>query len=605
MKYQYLVIIIALVIFTTLIESTGVIHFLEMKALDVRYNVRGSLFNQTEQPQDIVVIGIDDQSIAKIKEPFILWDTFFAEIIEKLGKYQAKVIGLDVIWTKRIDDFIKRSTKERNALRRALLIAKNKYGTKVVMGIGATVRKKANSEVLETDSLLPMKHFGTIVGRSGFGVVNTLPDSDNYIRRMKLQYQSTVSEKNKLPGFSNRIAAHFLQQLPLASDETLLINYQLNRQFRILPFLEVLEQARADNAAYFNEAFKDKVVLVGWTNVSGDILPSPVAQETPGIIIHAHAIDMMMHDNYLLITGVLSHIVMSLILAFIIVFISSRFGIRISAIATGLVLVLFTAVNLAFFYANVFIPYVAPALLIIGSFAITYLYRFVTEERSKRRLAKFFRSYVNEQVVQDILNLDKPVDLEGKRERICILFSDVRSFTTFSENRPPEEVVRTLNEYFSEMTEVILDNNGTVDKFIGDGLMAFFGAPLHIKNPTLAAVRAAVQMREKLAELNIKWAAEGREQLDNGIGLHTGYALVGNIGSSRKMDYTAIGDSVNIASRVEGVTKTKGAPVLVTKDAFEYISDKVISNPVGEAALKGRASIFVYEIKAMREGNES
>ncbi|MCW8929714.1 MAG: adenylate/guanylate cyclase domain-containing protein [Gammaproteobacteria bacterium] len=604
MKYQYFIIALLGVLLSILIEHTGVIHFLEMKALDARYELRSDYFREQEVSQQIVVIGIDDLSIKEIKPPFILWDTFFAEIFEKLGKYQAKVIGLDLIWTKRIDDFVKRSAKDRNALRRALLIAKNKYHSKIVMGIGASTRKSLGSQVQELDTSLPMKQFGAIVGRDGFGVVNTLPDSDNYIRQIKLQYQSVTEDKKSLPGFDNLIATHFLGGLTEAQGkEPLLINYQLNKQFEILSFIEVLNMARADDQAYFEQNFKDKIVLVGVTNVSGDILPSPVAQETPGVLIHAHAIDMLINNDLLIKAPFGFVLALSFFLAFTIVYYSSKKGIRTAIFLTVTILLLYSFLNLLLFNSNILLPYIDPVLLIFWSFGISFFYRFVTEERKKRRLAKFFRSYVNKQVVKEILNSDKPLALEGKRERICILFSDIRGFTTYSENLPPEEVVKALNEYFSAMTEVILDNGGTVDKFIGDGLMAFFGAPLYVENPTLAAVKASIKMRERLDILNKKWKSEGRAQLDNGIGIHTGYALVGNIGSDMKMDYTAIGDSVNTASRVEGVTKTIGAPILLTDDAQKEVKDRVICEPIGDVPLKGRADIFVYEVKSLRDTN--
>ncbi len=606
MKYQYIIIAIFGVFLAQLVEHTGMVHFLEMKALDVRYELRSEHFRQQAFSKDIVVIGIDDVSIQEIKPPFILWDTFFAEIVEKLGKYRAKVIGLDLIWTKRIDDFIERPQEEKNALRRALLIAKNKYHTKIVMGIGAASRKSLGSQVQELDTSLPMKQFGAIVGRKGFGVVNTLPDSDNYIRRIKLKYQSVIEEKKSLPGFDSLIALHF-RETPLvhAEGKPLLINYQLNKTFKILPFVEVLQQARADDKAYFEHNFKDKIVLVGVTNVSGDILPSPIAQETPGVLIHAHAIDMLINNNLLykapsgLIFG------LSFFIAFLVVYYSSKKGIKAAILLTITVLLLYSAANVLLFNNNVLIPFIGPVLLIFWSFGLSFFYRFVTEERSKRRLAKFFRSYVNEQVVKDILSSDKPIALEGKREKICILFADVRGFTSYSENLPPEEVVKALNEYFSAMTEAILENNGTVDKFIGDGLMAFFGAPLYIDNPTLAAVKASISMRQRLEGLNQKWKSEGRSQLDNGIGLHTGFALVGNIGSDMKMDYTAIGDSVNTASRVEGVTKTVGAPILVTDAAYEEVKDLVDCEAKGDVALKGRADIFVYEVKGIKTFSEN
>ncbi len=604
MKYQYIIIALLSVLLTFAVEYSGFFHFVEMKALDVRYQLRSELLHQDRVSKEIVVIGIDDDSTAQIKQPYILWDTFFAEIIESLGKNQAKIIALDYIWAKQIDDFVSRSNKERNALKRALLIAKNKYKAEIVMAIGAKTRQKSGSDILEIDTSLPMKKFGPIVGRHGFGVVNTLPDEDNYIRKIRLQYESEDKKRNSLPSFANVVSALYKDRDPLNSDEDIFINYHLETQFTVYPFNEVLKQSRAENQAYFKEHFKDKIVLMGLTNVSGDIVPSPISQETPGVMIHAHSIDMLINDNFLNQIPEYWLILLNILLSVGIIYYSSKFGLKVSVALTLLLLLAYSVSNILLFNINIFLPYITTALLIIWSFSITYLYRFVSEERSKRRLAKFFSSYVNEQVVKEILKSDNPPALEGKREKICILFSDIRSFTTYSENLPPEEVVRALNEYFSAMTEVILANNGTVDKFIGDGLMAFFGAPVHIDNPTLSAIKASLQMRQKLISLNEKWQKEGRAQLDNGIGLHTGYALVGNIGSKQKLDYTAIGDSVNTASRVEGVTKNLSAPILMTDAAYKEVGDQVVCEAKGEVPLKGRAGIFVYEVKTIRN-NES
>ncbi len=601
MKYQYIIIALLGVMLSILVESAGIFQFIEMQALDTRYELRSQIFRTQEQSEQIVIIGIDDASIAQIKEPFILWDTFFAEIIEKLAEHQAKIIGLDFIWAKQIDDFVTRSNKDRNALRRALLKAKNKYHSKIVIGVGATTRQKTGSEILETDTSLQMKKFGFFLKRNDFGVVNTLPDSDNYIRRVKPLYQSDTADGKNLPSFSNLIATYYNNTEPLNALEPLIINYQLNKHFQVLPFKEVLDKARANDSQYFIQNFKDKIVLIGMTNVSGDILPSPLGQETPGVMIHAHAIDMLVNNELLYKTSIGLLFALNLFLAFLVVYYSSKNSLKSAVLLTLLLLLLYTGTNLLLFNANIFLPFIAPVLLILWSFSVTYLYRFVSEERSKRRLAKFFGSYVNDQVVKDILNSDKPPAMEGKREKICILFSDIRGFTTYSEKLPPEEVVKALNEYFSAMTDVILENNGTVDKFIGDGLMAFFGAPLHIDNPTLSAVKSAIEMRQRLEELNKKWQSEGRAQLDNGIGLHTGYALVGNIGSYKKIDYTAIGDSVNTASRVEGVTKTVGAPILMTQAAREEVEDEVICEAKGEVPLKGRSGIFVFEVKKMKD----
>ena len=181
-----------------------------------------------------------------------------------------------------------------------------------------------------------------------------------------------------------------------------------------------------------------------------------------------------------------------------------------------------------------------------------------------------------------------------------VMFIDLCGFTKISETFPADTVVKMINTYFDEMVKEIMEHQGFIDKFIGDGLMAFFGAPISIENPTLSAVKASLEMRERLDKLNEKWRAEGRQELDNGIGLHTGYAHIGNVGSDKKMDYTAIGDSVNIASRVEGVTKNLKSAILITHECQELVHNDIISVPKGEVPLKGRAPVFVYEVQQLK-----
>jgi len=599
MKRAYYYIAAITCVLAIIIESTGIFEFIELKSLDIRYTLRSEIMHTPKTSQEIVVIGVDDLSIAKIKEPFILWDTYFAKVIESVGKHQAKVIGLDLIWAKRIDDFVKRSNKDKNALRRALLITKNKYKVPIVMGIGAASRKKGESNT-EIDTSLPMKQFGSIVGRSGFGVVNTIPSDDNFVRHFKLNYESTIGQKGDLPGFANQISAYYLDQKPLKEYTVKTINYQLNKTIPIVPFHEVITAIDNNNDEFLNKWFKDKIVLMGVTNVSGDILPTPIAQETPGILIHAHAIDMIIHNNELSKSPDFIFYIICILAAFAVVYYSSKLSLNASVALLIVLIVTFSAANLLLFDKNILFPYTSVFILMLLSYGATYFYRFVIEEKSKKRLATFFKSYVNDQVVKDILNSDAPMELEGKRTKVCILFSDIRSFTTYSEANPSEEVFRTLNEYFAEMTDAILENNGTVDKFIGDGLMAFFGAPISIDNPTLSAVKAALDMRKRLDKLNEKWISEGRQPLNNGIGLHTGYAHIGNVGSDKKMDYTAIGDSVNIASRVEGVTKNLKSAILITHECQELIHNDIISVPKGEVPLKGRAPVFVYEVTSLK-----
>ncbi len=218
--------------------------------------------------------------------------------------------------------------------------------------------------------------------------------------------------------------------------------------------------------------------------------------------------------------------------------------------------------------------------------------------RQRENLKKSLVSYVSSHVAESILTSGRVPELKGERRRITVLFSDVRNFTTLSEKLPPEQVVKFLNEYFSRMIDIIFENQGTLDKFIGDGIMAFFGAPLDDEQQEVHAIKAAIQMRKALSELQEKWRKENFLDIRVGIGIHTGPAIVGNIGSEGKMQYTAIGDTVNLSSRLESATKHFGVDILVSEDSFTAVKDQFKFSPLQPVQVKGReAAVMVYAVE--------
>lgn len=217
------------------------------------------------------------------------------------------------------------------------------------------------------------------------------------------------------------------------------------------------------------------------------------------------------------------------------------------------------------------------------------------EERERLKLG--FTRYVSQYALEELLKLDKPISLVGERKKVTILFSDIRQFTTIAEKLPPEEVLKLLNEYFEEMIEVIFNYGGTLDKFIGDGLMVEFGAPLDDKLQELHAVLAAIHMQLHLDKLCDKWEKEGKKTFSMGIGIHTGLAVLGNIGSERRMEYTAIGDTVNVASRVEWLTKRLQKPIIISEAVYEKVKDHFVFEDLNELKLPGRVgNIRAYAI---------
>lgn len=218
--------------------------------------------------------------------------------------------------------------------------------------------------------------------------------------------------------------------------------------------------------------------------------------------------------------------------------------------------------------------------------------------QERERLKTGFARYVSHHALEKLLQSESYLKLEGERRKVTLLFSDIRSFTTLSEKLPPEQVVSILNTYFEKMIEVIFRNHGTLDKFLGDGMMVEFGAPIEDARQEINAVSAALEMQRELSKLCDKWEKEGRPRIEMGIGIHTGFAIVGNIGSEIRTEYTAIGDTVNVASRLEFATKTLKAHILISEDTFKALPPNLFKyKNLGPMPLTGREeAVTVYSI---------
>jgi class 3 adenylate cyclase len=235
-------------------------------------------------------------------------------------------------------------------------------------------------------------------------------------------------------------------------------------------------------------------------------------------------------------------------------------------------------------------PTMAATLAVGGRF----LNDAIAQARERATLRSAFGGYVSPQIMDEILAGRIQPGLGGKRQRVCILFSDIRDFTARSEFMAPEALIEMLNHYFSEMTQSVHAHGGTVDKFIGDGMMCFFGAPQPLAQPALSATAAARDMLVRLERLNASFKGRKIEPIAIGIGLHVGEVVVGHVGSDARHEYTVIGDAVNTASRIEGLTKKLGYALLVSKDVWAELAQRENFTPLGEHPVKGRSSVQVY-----------
>jgi adenylate cyclase len=266
---------------------------------------------------------------------------------------------------------------------------------------------------------------------------------------------------------------------------------------------------------------------------------------------------------------------------------------------------------LVFTYGYLILPTAIPVVAI----ALTGFSYFIVgagfDQLEKLRLRHTLERYVAAPVVQEILK--QPDDfhalLKGKKLKAAVLFSDIRGFTTLSYKLPPEQLVEQLNTYFNSMVEVIIEAGGTVDKFIGDAVMAEFGFPVSQgeKNDAMNAIRAALGMRQALAKLRSQFIQEGRNPFFNGIGINFGEVIAGDIGSLRRREYGVIGDTVNVASRVEGMTKKFQTDILITESLYQLVKDEVEVIGVGEHPLKGREENLVqlYSVVGLKGDDQT
>lgn len=247
-----------------------------------------------------------------------------------------------------------------------------------------------------------------------------------------------------------------------------------------------------------------------------------------------------------------------------------------------------------FAYKGVWIDFIAPSLTIFFSYAVITGYRYMTEEKRAREIRSIFSSYVTRKVVDALVKNPEMARLGGQRKEITVLFSDIRGFTTFSERHQPEEVVKILNEYLACMTDVVFRWEGTLDKFVGDAVMVFWNAPAGQENHAELAIRCALDMMNKLKQLQDKWKLEGQDPFDIGIGINTGEVIVGNMGAEgKKMDYTVIGDHVNLGARAEGLTRQYDSHIIMTEFTYAAARKYLETNVIGHVAVRVLDSVKV------------
>lgn len=469
---------------------------------------------------------------------------------------------------------------------------------------------------------------GALSGDSSWtGFFNEPPDADGVVRRATLLLPYGRSENptdwdlypsldimaaraflgkdaqdtNLFYGPAGIARLNFGDQLQIHTDALgqMLINYQGPwGTFRHHSIADVLEKK------FEPGSFRGKLVLIGATATGiGDLRATPYGGTNyPGVEIHANTIDNILNDRF-----IKRNAKSALLDASLIFFFGIPFGIWLALVQPrwmwfgASLLVFLVAVDYAAFLRGWWLNFIVPAMTLGGNVLLVSLYRALIEEKEKRKVRTAFGQYLSPEVIRRLLV--NPQLVEPRKTDVTVMFSDIRGFTTISEKLDAQELALFLNQYLSDMTRIVFRNNGTLDKYIGDAVMAFWGAPFEEAGHAAKACHAALEMMKRVRELQKQWEAEGKPRLDIGIGLNTGVASVGNMGSALRYGYTALGDAVNLSSRLEGLNKDYGTHIVVNETTYAAAQgDGFLFRELDLLRVKGKLQpVTIYQLVGRKE----
>jgi adenylate cyclase len=346
---------------------------------------------------------------------------------------------------------------------------------------------------------------------------------------------------------------------------------------------------------------KDRVVLIGATAKGiGDVRVTPYGAVFPGVEIRASIVQNLLDGSFLQRAEWMRFVELLLLITIgvSLSFLLPRLGVRAGAALTATLLVTVIAAGTLLFRWQLWLSVVYPSLLVVALFLTTTVVKYFTTESEKRQIKSAFQYYVPAKVVDEITRDVTKLQLGGEKRELTVLFSDIRGFTSLAETLAPEELVRLLNVYLTQMTDKVFRHDGLLDKYIGDAIMAVYGAPIHRADHAVLACRTALDMMQALRELRAAWKRDRQPVLDIGIGINTGPMIVGNMGSQTRFDYTVIGDAVNLGSRIESLNKVYGTHVLLSEFTYQQVRDGFTNlREVDVTRIRGReAPVRLYEL---------
>ncbi|MDH3353647.1 MAG: adenylate/guanylate cyclase domain-containing protein [Chromatiales bacterium] len=564
------------------------IEAFEAKSYDLRFkNIRGAI----PPNKQIAIIAIDDKSIAELGR-FPWSRRHYIPLIENLSAAGAKAVLFDAFFPE----------SENEATDQAFSKAISQAGNIILATVFDFNRQ---FQVVGTTRSLPTIEKSAM----GIGHINFFPDEDGINRRSML----LIKEKDQLmpslglmgamvalndmtltpKPFSIELAGH---SIPVDASYTMWINYTgPTGSYPQYSFSDIAA-GRIDPAL-----LKDKILFLGATALGiYDMRVTPFHSNTPGVEIHATIADNIISGRFIRQAGfeALIDISFILLLGLLTFYLTARLKLYSAIPVTFILSTGYIWLTYQLFTEGHWVSMIYPLIAAVASLLVGGSFRYLILERRAREMRSMFSSYLSPKLVSRLERDPDAARIGGDSKEISIIFTDIKGFTSFTESRTPLEVVGRLNEYLAAMVQVITNYDGTVDKFIGDGIMIYWGAPLAQPDHAKRAVGALLGMKQALNELCRKWEKSGEEPFSFRGGINSGEVIAGNIGSrGKKLEYTVIGDTVNLAARLESTAKYYGVDFLVSDNTYQLTCDKFIYRELDQIRVIGKQiPVTIYEL---------
>lgn len=594
---------------------------------------------------NVVLVVIDDKSLHEVGR----WPwkrTYYTDIFEYLTNYtKAKQIGYDAIIVApdiehpRADKaFFDSLLKYKNlsagvgfttgefgenidgAQYEALLRNKNK-----IKFIDKRSEKNKKPSFYNSFSSFQKDYMKNI---QNLGAVNTNLDSDGYIRKIDqvINYKGelypslalliyakenninefTLTDKHILAkGDKISLKIPITNQNGVAYSNTFfyktkdgVYSHQKISASDVINSLQAIKEGK--KAPLDPKIFEGKIVFVGANanaQALADIKRTPVSDTFSGVDIQATNFDNIQTGKFYRQTSPIYNMIVLMTLSLFAFLLVCIMPIPAAVLSCSCLMLIYLVFTFMMYTNKIATNLIMPELFILFTIGIAYSYRYIVEGRKKEKIQSAMGKYLSKDVMKNVINNIDSVKLGGKRANVTVLFADIRGFTSISERLSAEEVTKILNEYFTAIAPIIEKYNGILNKFMGDAVLAVFGEPIKNENHALDAVKCANAMLKKVKELQEKWIDEGKPKIEIGIGISTGEAFVGNIGSEERLEYTVIGDTVNTASRIENYNKVYRTKFLISQETFEQVQRHVDVIKIREVSIRGKAKkINIYEV---------